>query len=163
MDKKKGLLDKLKALKGKEIIIAIIAVVIMLVIYFSSSSPKSESAQNVEYDYILSTQNKITSLVQSLSGDDRAEVAITWECSAEKIIAYSETTNSNGTTKTPTIIQSQSGNSAILLKTIYPKAKSVAVVVKNGNEVKLRLSVQQMLSTLLEIEPDKVAVYSSKK
>ena len=164
MDKKKGFFDKFKNLKGKEIIIAIIAVAIMLIIYFSStaSSEKIVTARN-ETDYTNSFQQSITTLVKSMSGDDNAAVSISWLNGTEKIIAYSESQSASGTTKTPTIIQSQYGNEPIVLKIIYPQAQSVAIVIKNGNETKMRLAVQQMVSTLLKLSPENVAVYSSRK
>ncbi len=164
MDKKKGIFEKLKGLKGKEIVIAIVAVVIMLVIYFSSTgAQKTKSNADGARDYLQSVEINLSMLVKNMSGDNNAETLVTWECSEEKVIAYSESETASGHTKTPTIIQSQNGNECVVIKTIYPKAKSVAVVTKNGNDAKMRVSLQQMISIALDISPEKVAVYSSNK
>jgi stage III sporulation protein AG len=50
----------------------------------------------------------------------------------------------------------------VILHKKYPEVIGVVVVIKNCSDVKLRVDVIQMVSTLLGILPEKVAVFSSK-
>ena len=97
--------------------------------------------------------------VKKLSGDKNAKVIVNWETSVEAVIAYATSTGQNSSSSQPTIVQN--GN-PVVLKEIYPKALGVAILISGGDNVKLRLDITGMVSTLLDISPEKIAVYSSK-
>ena len=162
MDKKKTLLQKFKALKGKEIIIALIAVAIMLIIYFSSSTSPKSTVSVLGSDYCAELQTKIERTVVNMSGDKNATVVINWNGSVSNEIAKSESVSQNSSTSSPVIISGQNGSTPVILRKKYPEVIGVVVVVKNYGDVKLRVDLVQMLSTLLGISPQKVAVFSSK-
>ena len=162
MDKKKTLLQKFKALKGKEIIIALIAVAIMLIIYFSSSTSSKSTVSVLGSDYCAELQTKIERTVVNMSGDKNATVVINWNGSVSNEIAKSESVSQNSSTSSPVIISGQNGSTPVILRKKYPEVIGVVVVVKNYDDVKLRVDLVQMLSTLLGISPQKVAVFSSK-
>ncbi|MBR7141869.1 MAG: hypothetical protein IKD03_06945 [Clostridia bacterium] len=162
MDKKKTLLQKFKALKGKEIIIALIAVAIMLIIYFSSSTSPKSTVSVLGSDYCAELQTKIERTVVNMSGDKNATVVINWNGSVSNEIAKSESVSQNSSTSSPVIISGQNGSTPVILRKKYPEVIGVVVVVKNYDDVKLRVDLVQMLSTLLGISPQKVAVFSSK-
>ena len=162
MDKKKTLLQKIKALKGKEIIIALIAVAIMLIIYFSSSTSPKSTVSVLGSDYCAELQTKIEKTVVNMSGDKNATVVINWNGSVSNEIAKSESVSQNSSTSSPVIISGQNGSTPVILRKKYPEVIGVVVVVKNYDDVKLRVDLVQMLSTLLGISPQKVAVFSSK-
>lgn len=162
MDKKKTLLQKFKALKGKEIIIALIAVAIMLIIYFSSSTSPKSTVSVLGSDYCAELQTKIERTVVNMSGDKDATVVINWNGSVSNEIAKSESVSQNSSTSSPVIISGQNGSTPVILRKKYPEVIGVVVVVKNYDDVKLRVDLVQMLSTLLGISPQKVAVFSSK-
>lgn len=162
MDKKKTLLQKFKALKGKEIIIALIAVAIMLIIYFSSSTSTKSTVSVLGSDYCAELQTKIERTVVNMSGDKNATVVINWNGSVSNEIAKSESVSQNSSTSSPVIISGQNGSTPVILRKKYPEVIGVVVVVKNYDDVKLRVDLVQMLSTLLGISPQKVAVFSSK-
>ncbi|MBQ7224619.1 MAG: hypothetical protein IJX06_03625 [Clostridia bacterium] len=162
MDKKKTLLQKFKALKGKEIIIALIAVAIMLIIYFSSSTSPKSTVSVLGSDYCAELQTRIERTVVNMSGDKNATVVINWNGSVSNEIAKSESVSQNSSTSSPVIISGQNGSTPVILRKKYPEVIGVVVVVKNYDDVKLRVDLVQMLSTLLGISPQKVAVFSSK-
>lgn len=165
MDKnseKKTLLQKFKNLKGKEIIIALIAVALMLVIYFSSTTTTKQSNSVLGSDYCSELQTKIEKTVINMSGDKNAIVVINWNGSVENEIAKSESTSQNSSSSSPVIISGQNGSTPVILHKKYPEVIGVVVVIKNCSDVKLRVDVIQMVSTLLGILPEKVAVFSSK-
>ena len=148
MDKKKTLLQKFKALKGKEIIIALIAVAIMLIIYFSSSTSPKSTVSVLGSDYCAELQTKIERTVVNMSGDKNATVVINWNGSVSNEIAKSESVSQNSSTSSPVIISGQNGSTPVILRKKYPEVIGVVVVVKNYDDVKLRVDLVQMLSTL---------------
>lgn len=155
--------DGLKNLKNKEIIIAAIAVAIMLIVYFVGGSGRSQTAKNDEVtgsDYRTETEAKLRDAIVKLSGDENAEIIVSWESGTESLIAYSTTENQNSTTKTPTVVQ---GGKPIVLKEIYPKAVGAVVVVKGGGEVKTKLDIINAVVAITQMPPENVAVYGAKK
>lgn len=167
MDKKNGkssVAERIKKLKHKEIIIAVIAVVIMLVIYFSSfsfsgSSVNEETSGSLTSDYCRNMETQVTDAVVKMSGDKSAKVIVNWETSVEAVIAYSTSGSQNSSSSSPTIVQN---GKPVVLKEIYPKPLGIVVVFAGGDNVKLRLDIIGMVSTLMDISPEKVAVYGAK-
>ena len=165
MDKKNeksSIAEKFKKLKHKEIIVAVVAVMVMLAIYFSSYLTKGTESASYEKetgsDYCSKMESDVLEAVKKLSGDKNAKVIVNWETSVEAVIAYATSTGQNSSSSQPTIVQN--GN-PVVLKEIYPKALGVAILISGGDNVKLRLDITGMVSTLLDISPEKIAVYSS--
>ena len=157
---KKTVKEKLKNLKHKEVIFAVLVVLVMLIIYFSSQTQSDTSALTpTRSDYCADMQTQITSAVAKLSGDKDARVIVNWESSIESVIAYGENVTQTGSSSTPMIVQSSGSGSPVVLKTLNPKAQGIAVIVKSA-DTKQRLDIMNMVSTLLGISPEKVAVYS---
>ena len=166
MDKKKpSVFAKLKNLKHKEIVIAVIAIVVMLAIYFTtvSGAKTTDTAVETGSDYCSEVASEMKKAISEMSGDENAKVVIGWEGGVEAVIAYTETESQNSSATTPSVIQQTGGSKPIILKEIYPSATGVVIVTKNGgSNVKLRLQLKEMAATLLGISPEKVAVYDSK-
>lgn len=166
MDKKKtSVFGKLKNLKHKEILIAVVAIVVMLAIYFTTVSGSKKTSGTVETtsDYCASVAAEMKRAISEMSGDENAKVVIGWEGGVEAVIAYTRTEGQNSMATTPSVIQQTGGSKPIILKEIYPSATGVVIVTKNGgSNVKLRLQLKEMAATLLGISPEKVAVYDSK-
>ena len=162
MGKKFGKLkEKLKKFKNKEIIVAAVAVIVMLIVYFAGGTNKSTEtkSETIAGDYRVETELKLRDAIVRLSGDKNVKVIVSWESGTESLIAYSTTEGQNSTTKTPTVVQ---GGKPIVLKEIYPKALGAVVVVKGGNEVKLKLDVVNAVAAITDLSPEKIAVYGAK-
>ena len=164
-EKKANFKESLKKLKHKEIIVAVVAVAVMLLIYFSSldSGKISEETTTVTTtDYCSEVREEIRLVVAKMSGDKKAEVIISWESGVEEIIAYTTSQNGNSINSSPTIVSSSGEGKPIVLKEVYPKALGVIVVFDGAENTKLKIEVMNMVSTLLGISPEKVAVYETK-
>lgn len=163
MGKKIGKLkEKFKNLKNKEIIIALIAVVVMLIVYFVGGTGKTtetKTASEKSTDYRAEIETELREAIIRLSGDKNVKLIVSWESGTESLIAYSTTENQNSATKTPTVVQ---GGKPIVLKEIYPKALGAVVVVKDGNEVKLKLDIVNAVVAITNLSPEKVVVYGAK-
>ena len=172
MDKKesklKNLVAKIKSVKHIEIIIAVIAVVVMLIIYFTTLNPsksvgeKDTPTSAVKTDYCTQMKNEITDAVAGMCGSSPT-VVISWESSVESVMAYITNSSSSGTSSSPQIITVQGTSSPIILKEIYPKALGVVVICQGGDNVKTKLDIISAVSVLLDITPDKINVFPSKK
>ena len=172
MDKKesklKKITSKIKSIKHIEIIIAVIAVIIMLIIYFTTLTPTkakdNSDAQTsaVKADYCTQMKHEITDAVANMCGSSPT-VVISWESSVESVIAYITNSSSSGTSSSPQIITVQGTSSPIILKEIYPKALGVVVICQGGDNVKTKLDIISAVSVLLDITPDKINVFPSKK
>lgn len=171
MDKEEGkfkqFFQKLKSIKHIEIILAVIAVIIMIIIYFSTVNfgvKKSDTSQNgnVSANYCTQMKQEITEAVAKMCGGEPT-VVINWESSVESVIAYITSSSSSSTTSSPQLITSQGTSSPIILKEIYPKALGVVVICQGGDIVKTKLDIISAISVLLDITPEKISVFPSKK
>ena len=135
-------LDKLKKIKHKEVIIAVIAVIVMLGIYFSTKT--------------------VTQAVVKISGDKNAKFVINWDGSVENELAHSQNTSSSGSSSTVTIVQGSNGSMPIIVKQNYPSVIGVAVVISSANDPKIKVEIMQMLITLLNVPSEKIGVFLGK-
>ena len=165
--KLKTTFQKIKSIKHIEIIIAVAAVIIMVIIYFttlgsSSTKGKTDTDKVNVSNYCDKMKNEIVETVASMCGGTPT-VAIGWESSVESVIAYVTNTTTNGSTSTPQLITSQGSSSPIVLKEIYPKAIGVVVICQGGDSVKTKLDIISEISILLNLSPERINVFPSKK
>lgn len=163
MDKKKSVVERLKNLKGKELILAVLVIGVMLVIYFSSLSPAAatESESSQVAGYCEKIEKELIDAVKKLSGDDDAKMTISWNGSVEKVLA-TETSGSGNDSTSVVIVASNGNSSPYVVKEIYPAAVGAIVVAKLQNGTQTKLDLIMMISTILDISPENVAVYNTK-
>ena len=161
-----GVIDKIKSyfskVKHKEIIVAIALSLVLILIYFASKSPKinQNNAETGSSDYCSVMTGDVLDAVRLMTGSDECKVIINWEAGVENVIAYTTTTSGSNSTKTPEIISVNGQNSPIVLREEFPKACSVAVVCPKNTEVSTRLNIKYMISTLLGVDVNDVAIYN---
>lgn len=163
-DNSKSFFKKIKKVKNIEIIIAVIAVLVMLLIYFSSkmtskASNSSDGATITKEDYCTKMENDLSVLLNSLDGAGQVKVVINWESSVESVIAYITNTTDTSSSSTPQVIVNSGLSQPIILKEIYPKALGVIIVSQGGDDVKVKMSITNAVTTLLGISANKVNVY----
>lgn len=139
-----NVLNKLKNVKHKEIIIAVVAVIIMLIIYFSSFGSSTKKQQiAADTDYCSMMQTRLKDLISEIDGVGRADVIISWTGGVETLTQNS----ANGNSK----------------KEIYPRAIGVIIVCEGGSNAKVKIDIIMAVSTLMDISAEKVLVYEKKK
>lgn len=143
----KSFITKLKSLKHKEIIIAVIAVIIMLIIYFSTignSAVNTESTtQTTSYNEMMT--QKLKNVLSKIDGAGQSEVIISWD-------SWLNTQTSNY------YYSSSKEETAVL-----PRALGVLVVCDGGDKAKVKLAIKNSVSILLDISAEKVIVYKRSK
>lgn len=170
MEKKEGLISRLKKIKHFEIIIAVIAVVIMLIIYFvgfggsGQNNQAANSANSSVYsDYCARMQSELTEYVSKIQGAGSTKAVINWESGVELILAASENSSQNSNTSSPIIVSGSGSSNPVVVKEIYPKAIGVVVVCEGGGNSKVKVDIIMSVSTLLGISSDRVVVLPMEK
>lgn len=151
------ILQKLKSVKHIEIIVAVVAIAVMLFIYFYSPSKNGSEKSGRNNDYCYDVTLKLQDAVQMLTGGE-CKVVVSWESSAESLIARNVT--KNGSSETSQAVLDSGG--AAVIKEVYPKAVGVVVVCKKLNS-KTKAEVTIAVSRLMDIQSDRVVVLGSNK
>lgn len=155
------LIQRLKGLKHKEIIIAVVAIVVMLIIYFSSfggSSVKKEDSVTTS-DYCLAKQQEIAAVISQMEGAGNASVVINWASSVEIIPAQNVTENGNTLSSSVVLASGE----PIILKEIYPRAIGALIVCEGGSDARVKVNIIMAVATLLDLQADKILVYGTSK
>ena len=137
---KATIIERLKNIKHKEIILGGIALVAVLVVYFigvscanSPSKTKETSLDLSGVDYCTAMQISVERAVSEISGVGSASVVINWDKS---------------------VAQSAFGASSE-----NPKATGALIVCEGGGSTKVKLDVTFAVSTLLDLSIEKIIVY----
>ena len=175
---KVNVFEKLKNIKNKEIIIAIVLFIVVLFIFFSSnlfSATKTskkiitEEVINTETssyyisssEYSKKLEERLTNLLSKVNGVQNVSCMITVESSPE--ITIYENTEENikaiadGTKsviKEAVIIKDGSIERPIVLLEKCPKIKGV-LIVYNGGDTNLKLNIIKAVQVLLDIDANR--------
>lgn len=157
--------EKFLKTKHKEIFAIIILIFVLLLVYFAdfgfAKTTKTSASNESDYiDYCAKMTSDITEAVNLMTGSDSCKVIINWSDGGESVIAYITTSSGTNTTKTPQIITKNGVSSPIILKEEYPKALSVAIVCPMNTNTATKLNIKYMITTLLDMDFDNIAIYS---
>ncbi len=162
------ILSKLKKDK-KAILILTVGLVGMLLIVFSGNGDSSYSAkesENTDYSFYNEDEVKkeLTELIESIDGAGETILMITYKSDKETVFATDTEDNiGNDGTKTKkeyVIIKSNSVESGLPLKIIYPEVKGVAVICEGGDNHIVREKIYSLVCALFSISSNSVSVAS---
>ncbi len=177
-DKKDEKKIKLLNIFNKKNIKIIVAVVIMLVaiilyigISLDSKNVSSESAKGTTgyistLEYCERLEGKLEDIISQIDGAGNVKVMISVDGSPE-LLYVSDTdtktsTTTSGTTTTtsssPIIIGNSGNSSGIIMTEKLPNVKGVIVVSSGAGDTKIKLSILNAISTLLDISVDKITI-----
>ncbi len=169
----KSILNKLKIDK-KIALFVVIGFSAILMIFFSELSnmnnakkdiiSKSEEMSSVTYCEYL--EEKVQEIVESIEGAGKSKVMITLSETTEYIYATNDkdtrknTENSNDSTfeNDYVIIESNSNDTGLLIKTIEPKVRGVAVVCEGGNDSTVQRQIYSAVSAVLNISTSRISI-----
>ncbi|MBQ9709163.1 MAG: hypothetical protein IJV67_00885 [Clostridia bacterium] len=165
MEKNKvGIINKIKGIKGIEYIIIAVVVLISLFVLFGekifSKSASSSGGSPSEYASLI--EDEIERTVSRISGVGRVEVAVTVSGGNRTVVAKDITTVKNGnevqTTETTVII----GGKVVVLCELYPEISGVLIVAGGADDLSVKLKILSAVTTLLDIEEDKIEIVKGK-
>ncbi len=168
-----NLFSKLKTDK-KTAFFVVIGFSAILIIFFSeyaSSDSNVKDEKNVSQEmssvaYCEYLEEKVQEIVESIDGAGKSKVMITLSETTEYIYA----TNDKDTRKNSengddsafendyVIIENNSNDTGLLVKTIEPKVRGVAVVCEGGNDSAVQRQIYSAVSAVLNISTSRISI-----
>jgi len=115
-----------------------------------------------EKEYTDDLEKKLSEMISLINGAGRTRVIVTLECDYETIYAkdgsLSKDDNSTDEDSEYIIIDSEKNQGGLLLKTVTPKVRGVAVVCEGGDNQYVKNSVTEMLSAVLDVGANRISV-----
>lgn len=176
--------DLIKGDKGRRIIL-IIGILGILLILLSTYWPKkaqtsmAEAQHAVDLErYTQELENRLTDIIESITGVGRAKVMVTLESGMEYIYAdetqkrtgKSQDKVGNDTVRTQenndieqrvVLVDGEGGNQALIRMALQPKVKGVVVVCDGGDTTHVQQNVINAVTTALNISSARVCVIKS--
>lgn len=188
MDKKPGILEKVKALKGKkgaDTVIIIVIIAAIGFIYFSSygttggseeAEPTPTAKQSVQ---TADTEKRLAEVLSSIQGAGKVDVMITYESGTELVPAVNtetqtdtqdqesengteSTTKSENTSSELVTVQNNGNSEAVVLRENEPKVRGVVVIAEGANDITVRMQLAQAVCTVLDVDQNSVDVFVMK-
>ncbi len=171
-----------KMLENKKVIKVAVAVGIIgvLLIFLSDfikieEKPNAEASVTTSDDYAKQLSADIESLVKSITGDQKVSALVTLENGTEYIYATEKNINtdvvenrnssqnynnqtSDKSEESYIIIKTDAGEQPLLLATIAPTVKGVAIVLESGNDEMVAEKVRSAVCVLLDVPESKVNI-----
>ena len=161
-------LDKKTALF---IVLGFTAILIIFLSEFSTDDKNnnydSEKVQSLtSVDYCEYLEEKVEEIVESIEGAGEARVMITLSETTEYIYATNDkdTRKSSNDDNNSTfendyvIIENNSNDTGLLIKTIEPKIRGVAVVCEGGSDSTVQRQIYSAVSAVLNISTSRISI-----
>lgn len=168
-----GFLQKIKAIKHIEVIIAIICCVVLVLVYFGSSEliGKKEIIETSANDEDVLLKN-LEEVLSSIKGVGDVKMLINYDGNKRIEIASREETviktDENGVSqiitenREPIIINVDGQSKPIILSEISGEIEGVLIVAEGAEDINVRLSLIDAVRTVLGIDGYKIQVFSMK-
>lgn len=129
-------------------------------------SVRGESDGVCSAEYCEYLEDKVTQIVESIEGAGKARVMITISETEEYIYATNEKDVRKNTEKSNdinnqsdyVIIDKNSDDGGLLLKTIEPKVRGVAVVCEGGNDTKVQEQIYSAVGAVLNVSISRISI-----
>ncbi len=115
-----------------------------------------------EKDYTADLEAKLSEMISLINGAGNTKVIITLECDYETVYAkdgsLSQGDDSTDEDSEYIIIDRDDAQGGLLLKTVAPKVRGVAVVCEGGDNQYVRNAVTEMLTAVLDVGANRISV-----
>lgn len=168
-----ALKEYIKGIKfDKKTLYVLFAGVIGIVLIFFSEVDlnKKEEKEIVneitDDEYCSQLENKIESFIENIDGAGKTEVIITLSETTEYIYAKdgkevkksNEKNDDNTLENNYVIIKNNNNNSGLLIKTIEPKIRGVAVSCEGGDKTEVQQAIYSAVGALLNINTSRISI-----
>ncbi len=159
------------------VVVGIIGILIIFLSDFINTKQKTEPKNNSvgSENYAEKLSNDIEQLVKDITGDSEAHALVTLENGTEYIYATEKNVNtdvvenrgssesynnqtSDKTEESYIIINTDSGEQPLLLSTIAPSVRGVAVVCSSGGNDQIAEQLKSAICVLLDVPESKVSI-----
>ncbi len=166
-------------LDKKTLTIVAIGFIVIIILFVSEIDFSTEESAEVtpisDEEYCVYLESKIKTFIEKIDGAGKTEVIITLSETTEYIYATDDkdvrknNSNSDDATieKDYVIIESNNNDVGLLIKTIEPKIRGVAVSCEGGDNVKVQEQIYSTIEALLNINTSNISInklsYSEEK
>ncbi len=165
--------NKIKQLNfdKKTIIILAVGFIGIFVLFFSELNSQKDNDEEIESyntdeEYCVYLENKIQSYIEKIEGAGKTKVIITLSETTEYIYATDDkdvrknNANSDDETieKDYVIIENNNNDVGLLIKTIEPKVRGVAVSCEGGDNTKVQQQIFSTIEALLDISTSNISI-----
>lgn len=170
----KRIIGQLNSLKDnkKNFIILIVGFILIALIFISEIFPdnvdktESKSKEDSTIDYCTYLEEKVTDIVQSIDGAGETRVMITLLETTEYVYATNDKNvrknnneNDDSTSENDyVIIENNNADTGLLIKTIEPKIRGVAVVCEGGDNVKVQNQIYSAVGAVLNVSTSRISI-----
>lgn len=152
----KQLVNKLKSIKHKELMILLLCVAVVLaIVAFRNYEVDGDQVSSIDYSSTM--ERKIEEMLKNIEGCGKVKAVLSCSSDGEKVYAASNTQLSTSTDKLFT-----SGGDPLVIKTNAPNILGVVVVAEGGNDPIVRFNITRAVVTLLGIDSSSVQVFTYK-
>lgn len=166
----KEIADRLRNDRKLLVIVFVMIVGIILTVISSSGSESKEKEQISlqtdkifnESEYTGQLENKLEEMISLINGAGETKVIVTLECDYETVYAkdgsIEKDNDSTDEDSEYIIIDSRDVQGGLVLKTVTPKIRGVAVVCAGGDSMYVKSAVTDLLSAVLDIGTNHISV-----
>ena len=166
----KEIADRLRNDRKLLVIAVVMAVGIILTVISSFGAESEEKEQNTlktenvfnESEYTNQLENKLEEMISLINGAGETKVIVTLECDYETVYAkdgsIEKDNDSTDEDSEYIIIDSRDVQGGLVLKTVTPKIRGVAVVCAGGDSIYVKTAVTDLLSAVLDIGTNHISV-----
>ena len=171
----KDLLQKSDVIKNnkKIVLIVIVGFIIIALIFISEIDFNSNVSDEIETSESMSTkeycvylEDKVADIIECIDGAGKTKVMITLSETTEYIYATndknSRKNNENNDDSTNqndyVIIEKDNNDTGLLIKTIEPKVRGVAIVCEGGNNSTVQNQIYSAVSAVLNISTSRISI-----
>lgn len=150
------------------VVAALIGIILIVISNLEGLSADAEEPSTVESDvfseaeYTEKLENKLEDMIASLNGAGRTKVSVILECDYETVYArdgsYSHKDGASDEENEYIIIDSDKQEGGLILKTVTPKVRGVAVLCEGGDLPQVEIAVCEMLQALLDVGANHISV-----
>ena len=172
MDSVKGKRGWAKKLINSKYAIPLIGLGLMVILFFVIYTPKESVAESkTQYDaaaYAAELERRLEKIIGGIEGVEECDVMITLKSGIEYKYASDtqisdathsqEKKSSNSRADIAVVSDKERGETAVVVKEIYPEINGVAVICRGADSTALRFDICNTASTVLGIGLDKVYV-----
>lgn len=150
-----------------KIIVAVGLIGILLIsmseIFNTDKKESVSTCEETDYSqYSAELEDKLTEIISSIDGVGECKVMITLENSKENIYATdneNKSDNDSSSTKDEYVIyDSENGERPVLIKENFPKVLGVTVVCSGGDNVKVKETIINTVTSVFNISTNRVSV-----
>ena len=150
----------------KEYLIVILLAVVVIVIFLSSQDinlPLLKSEENITVNsYVNNLELSLENILSDVKGAGKINVFITVEGTEEEIVLKNVETKTENGVKTTVETIVLVGGKPYVTKTENPKIIGVAIVCEGADNINVRLSITEIVTTTLKINSDSVRIIKMK-